>query len=300
MSIPSSQGSSHYRYQHRDLPDHEVHWRVNLRTNFRLWPEPTPNIQALLRCVGQPYDEEEFLREFERESESDAAAGAQPAAQRDARVVRNTLEALATLGLAVRDRNDVLELTPLGNQVFSFLGLHGEESLANEHNLELVAEPLIRGLSGITEVRAIWMLMRLADDRLSNEELNRAMRAVNRLSDVEEVAQRVLDARSADDPSRIGDRIYEPAKYGTDQASDQRKAMNPQFLLAGGGGIFVSVEPSERERRIEEWAAPLIDVALSQELPLLHASADMVTTDSLRARQISKYASLSPDLRAKG
>jgi hypothetical protein len=49
--------------------------------------------------------------------------------------------------------------------------------------------------------------------------------------------------------------------------------MNPQFLLAGGGGILITVDQTDGARRIPGWAAPLIDSALSQPpLLLLHAS----------------------------
>ena len=295
VSHPATTNNSFYQYQGSLLPDHEVVWDINLRTNLRLWPQPTPNIRALTRCAGCLYDEEAFLERFSDVEDSEEPTEDQSKTPRDTRSVRNTMEVLASAGLAIRDRSDVLVLTPLGQQVLSFLGLHGERKFANEHNIELAAQPMIRGLSGLAEVRAIWMLVRMSENRLSNEELNRSMKAIGQLSDVGAVAAKVLTARRQGNPSLIGDRLYEQSKYGAADETDQRKAMNPHFLLAGGGGIFLSVSHAQRE--LAEWAIPSIDSALQRELPLLNTSAAMVTTDTVRARQISAYAAVPHDVR---
>jgi hypothetical protein len=255
-------------------------WDLNLRANLRLWPKPSPNVAALVSFEGQPYDDEAIVME---------GAASNP------RAVRQTFEVLAQCGLAYRDRTsgDVLRLSPLGRNALSFLGIPEGRRFANEKNLRLVAGPLIRALAGIVECRAIWMLMRACEDKLSNEELNRAIARIATIVDVPETARDVMQARFQGDPSLIGPRSYDDSKYGTPEESDQRKAMNPQFLLAGGGGIFISVIQTEMMRAIEPWAAPLIDQALSGPRSAEHA--DVEASAVLRR---SRAAVLPPDLRA--
>jgi hypothetical protein len=106
---------------------------------------------------------------------------------------------------------------------------------------------------------------------LSNEELNRAMAALSDLSDVDFVAEKILRARANRDVTSIGDRLYKPDEFGTANESDQRKAMNPHFLLAGGGGLFIEFG-GEEMRRLALWAPQIMNRSLSEELPLEHAS----------------------------
>jgi hypothetical protein len=113
-----------------------------------------------------------------------------------------------------------------------------------------------------------------ADSQLSNEELNRCMARVERLSDVPAAAAAVLASRTASDPVLIGPRLYQDDEYGTTQENEQRKAMNPHFLLAGGGGWFIDVEPSDPYRRLPDWARGLLARELRSPGRLEHASTE--------------------------
>lgn len=256
-------------------------WDLNLRAILRLWPEPSPNVAALAAFDGQPYDEETILAAF-------------PASAANPRAVRQTFEALAQSALMYRDRSvgDQLRISPLGGNVLSFLGIVGERRFANAANLELVARPLIRALAAIVECRAIWMLMRACSDMLSNEELNRAIARIPTLAEVPAAAAAINKARLSGDPTEIGPREYEEAKYGGVNETDQRKAMNPQFLLAGGGGVFISLGHGNPMRRLEPWSIPWIDRALATEDGDGHA--DLERAAVLRR---SRAAGVPPDHR---
>jgi hypothetical protein len=178
--------------------------------------------------------------------------------------VRNTFEVLALSGLAYKSASDppLLLLTDLGQLAFGFLGLlAGIPSVANESNIHLVAHHQALALGAIPEIRAIWMLMRACDDRLSNEELNRAMSALASFSDIADVTRAVRDSRSTGHPEAIGDRIYENEKYGTDKATDQRKAINPLFLLCGGGGTIIDLGGADGFRMLRPASIPSIDIS---------------------------------------
>lgn len=259
------------------MPNFPVEWRTNLRTNLVLWPDVAPNIAALAAQDGAAYDETQLLAAF-------------PQAGTDGRAVRNTFEVLAVAGLAVRDGAPaVFRLTSFGRTVFSFLGVTGATRFLNAQNRHLLAELFIRALSSVVEYRAIWSLMRRTGDILSNEELNRAMAQIKYLDDVPLAADRVMDARRRNDVTLIGDRIYEPEKYVDPVGrADQRKAMTPLFQLAGGGKLFITLDD---DRRIEDWAVPMIDRRLAEPGPMLHAS-----TDADVSSLVSEYAAAPFDV----
>ena len=256
------------------MGDGATDWDINLRTNLRLWENPSPNIVSLVRAEGEIYDESSLLSAFPKKD------GKTPT---DTRAVRNTFEVLAHAGLMLRSGEPQrLKLSPLGRSVFSFLGAIGEGRFANQRNRELLAAPIIRAMSTIVEVRAIWALMRRTDNCLSNEELNRAMSAITEISQISDVGASILTSRLEADPTIIGERIYKAAEFGTEKENDQRKAMNPHFLLAGGGGLFISVGDGEM-RTIEPWAVDLIDDALAVPSPMLHASTDSSVVNAISA-----------------
>jgi hypothetical protein len=99
---------------------------------------------------------------------------------------------------------------------------------------------------------------------------------------VPQAADAIRQSRVVNDPTQIGPRLYEDAKFTT-APEDQRKAINPLFLLAGGGRIFMRMEDSRRI--LEEWACGMIDQALAQDLP-----DAVATTDPKVAQLMSEYA----------
>lgn len=253
------------------MPNFPLEWRTNLRTNLVLWPDVAPNIAALAAQDGALYDETQLLSHF-------------PQPSSDGRAVRNTFEVLALSGLLVRDGSPArLRLTEFGRAAFTFLGVIGQQRYLNAQNRHLLADLFIRALSTVVEYRAIWSLMRRTGDILSNEELNRAMTQIAYLDDVPSVAERVVEARRLGDVTHIGERLYEPEKYADPVGrADQRKAITPLFQIAGGGKLFITLDD---DRRIEDWAVPMIDRRLAESASMLHASTDTATT-----LLISEYA----------
>jgi hypothetical protein len=257
-------------------------WDTNLRANLVLWPKVVANIGALAQADGQPYVEEDLLKQFT------SLAPAATKAPTDSRAVRNTFEALALAGLAYKDASGppTFRLSDLGASVFTFLGVIGDKTFANGRNRRVLADAMIAGLSIVVEYRAIWMLFRKTNGLLSNEELNRAMGRIQYLEDIPLVADRVLEARQKKDPALIGSRFYKDDEFADEsKRSDQRKAMNPQFLLAGAGRLLIAMEDDSEFRRLEDWAIPVIDRRLDDPSMLIHAGTDEETV-----RLVSEHA----------
>lgn len=260
-------------------PRNEVVWDINLRANLRLWPEPLANIQSLAGAIGSPWDEIRIAQEYFHAREG-----------RDRRrAVRQTYEAMAYEGLVYRTSRGTLDATRLGAFVLTFLGLQGGRKYITETNRSVVSGPMIYGLSIITEVRVIWSLMRSLDNRLTNEELNRAMARIDTTNEVTSVAAAIRNSRQLQDVRVIGPRLYDDLGYGSTSENDQRKAMNPHFLLAGGGGLFIDLD--DRDRRLQPSTLDQIDGALRGNPMQVHAG-----TDSRTIHAISR-ASMAPTIR---
>src|ERR1041385_4845447 len=152
-------------------------WRTNLRTNLVLWPEVAPNIASLASRDGSTYNETDLLKHFPSEGGKKAPT--------DARAVRNTAEVLALAGLSYVEAGEPphFRLTDLGRATFSVLGVIGGKKPGKAENRRVLAASLIRALSSVAEYRAIWQLMRLTGDRLTNEELNRAIARMRYVED---------------------------------------------------------------------------------------------------------------------
>ena len=150
--------------------------------------------------------------------------------------------------------------------------------IGNHFNVHLLGRLFALGFACIAEYRAILQLMLHCDGRLSNEELNRAMSTVRSDVDIAEVASMVRAARSSDDPLLIGPRIYKDEQFGNPTTRpDQRKAMNPWFLLAGAGGVLIAFERDEEYRSIRPWARPLLAAALSAPVEVVSMEAANVS-----------------------
>jgi len=262
------------------MATHQLEWRTNFRANLYLWPEIAPNIRAVAECTGQKYDERAILAQF--------PTGKHAKQPKTTRSVRNAVESLSLVGLCYRTGapQDKLMLTKLGEVLFKFLGVGTSKPLINDKNRQLAAERSIAGLAVILEYRTIWKLMRLTGNRLTNDELNRAMRLMKTTANVEEAADRILEAREKGDLSLIGPYLY----TGRNKA-DQRKMINPWFLRAGGGRLFIWLPTpgsgsKSKFRHIEDWAVPMLDAwTKNSGLPSLHAS-----TDASCAQAISEHS----------
>lgn len=252
-----------------------LQWDTNLRGSLVLWPGVSHNIAVLVGFDGVIYDEDEFVKAMDRGS------GKTPT---DPRAVRNTFEVLAYSGIALRDPGGHLRLTPLGRCVMTFLGVAGPRTFVTTANRRLPAVLLVRALSQIAEIQAIWRLWLLTDNRLTNEELNRGIGAIADLDDVSSVAARVLDARAMGDVTLIGPRFYRDEDYGTAKENDQRKAMWPQFLLASCGGLLLA-DDGTQDRILPGWASDLLSSALRSRGPFrqMTTSAEHVFAASRQA-----------------
>jgi hypothetical protein len=276
-------------------------FNVGLRANLRLWPldEVSPAIRAIAQWDGRAFEQKELSRRIAEIQQGDGNADGATQLTKVAgtsRAARDALLVCRIASLAYVQEVDGVPLvrhTPLGQLVFSFLGLSpGGKCFANRGNLRLIAKPYIESLVAVRQYRAILQVMVGAGGQLTGDELNRAMAGLESGLYVQETARQILAYRAAGtvptwQPSKAYPRPEggvanaesagdapegEPteADAGDAQvagdAAGERKAMNPHFLLAGGGGLFISVRGDSAQRTVADWALPLLVRAL--EFPL--------------------------------
>ena len=245
---PSSPGS----------PGAVVDWDANFRGNLRLWPKPSQILSSIAALDGKLYNERDFLRYL--------PVGTEQKSPTDTKRVREPIECLQYAGLAIKDGTPlVFRLTDLGRYVFSLLAADGENPTLRNGNRALLANTLIRGLGIVVEYRIIWKLMRLVDNKLTNRELNLAMAMIHSEADANAAADAILRFRETGNQKWIGNVIYA-------DKTEERKAINPKFLLAGGGGTFITVERNDEYRRFPPSIVPVIDSVLEKPLRSVHIS----------------------------
>lgn len=249
-----------------------MEWRDSLRANLSLWPNLTANLAALSSCSGKTWDESKFLDAIKKETDiasktspslleevstelEDTELAGDGKVAKTSRTVRQTIEIMILAGLAYRHENNIFYLTRLGETLLDFLrvGPNGV-SLANPANVHLAGRLLIPGLLAVPEYRSIILLCAEVDGWITTEETNRAIRVMSLWpypeSDLlSKLASKIKAARDTNDVTKIGPRWYRDEDYGTSKASDQRKAVNPWLLLAGGGGLVLT-SGDQYERRV--------------------------------------------------
>lgn len=288
-----------------------MEWRDSLRANLSLWPNLTANLAALSSCSGKTWDESKFLEAIKKETDvasktatslledialesEDSELAADGKVAKTSRTVRQTIEIMILSGLAYRDEENLFHLTRLGETLLSFLriGPNGQ-SVANSANVHLAGRLLIPGLLAVPEYRSIVLLCAEVDGWITTEETNRAVRIMSMWSYPEanllsQLASKIKTARDSNDVTKIGPRWYRDEDYGTSKASDQRKAVNPWLLLAGGGGLVLT-SGDQYERRIHPL---LIDEVMlrsrSRSLPLPILNKNIVENSRTFAEAFSK------------
>jgi hypothetical protein len=256
-----------------------MEWRDALRANLSLWPNLAPNLAAIGLCAGENYSSDLFfeaLSSFEGQASIDLESAEESLAEAENsveatedsssiplqgkskkastdRTIRNTVEVMALGGLAFVEDESV-HLTRTGKTLLRFLSSrNGVPSIANNNNIHLAGKLLLPGLMAVPEYRAILMLIDSIDNYISPEELNRAIGVMIEWDYphealMAEMAIKIKQSRFHNDVASIGQRWYKNEDFGTVQASSQRKALNPWFLLSGGGGLVLQTEANSTRR----------------------------------------------------
>ena len=257
-----------------------MEFRESLRANLSLWPNLAPNLAAIGLCAGENYSAKLFFEALSKldgqvlaelegaeenmleavnlsgsvdDPEEFMASGKSKKKANTDRTIRNTVEVMALGGIAFVV-NESVHLTRTGRLLLEFLsGSNNRPPVANNNNLHLAGKLLLPGLMAVPEYRSVLMLVDSLDNFIFPEELNRAIKIMIEWDYphealVEEVVAKIKRSRASNDVVSIGQRWYKNEEYGTSQENSQRKALNPWFLLSGGGGLVLQTESTTARR----------------------------------------------------
>ena len=198
-------------------------WSCSFRSSYRLFPDPArspDNLDILLAAAGDTRDEVLAKLNY------DEARAAVPGAGPDAKRYRDARQLYRTVGLLYEEPiTRTLIITELGKAVARWrptvnkrnslvLGRHAAQALAACQ----LRNPTNEGRKYGADVEVfpfafIWRAMLALDNRISSDELNRAILKTQNETDLTAAIDAIRDARAAGDVTLLGaETVTEPAK----------------------------------------------------------------------------------------
>lgn len=193
----------------------ETVWTGSLHQTFRLLPDPSRNLRPFLESDGRTEDEVLDALPYEP-----ARARGRVATRPDARRYRDARQVYQTAGL-LYEVDGKVRVTELGQTVLRWLDLLNEGNapvLGGFAAYALAAcqlrDPTRAGQRYDESVEVfpflfIWRAMLALDDRISSEEMNRAMFKVTTEASLRDAIAVIRAAREEDDEEAMGDRVIE-------------------------------------------------------------------------------------------
>lgn len=269
-------------------------WNVARRQTFRLFPEPAEHLIAILKCDG--LTQEEALRELPYDA---ARAGAQTTGSPDPRRLRDLKELYAMVGLLYEDDSQRLRLTELGHTLRRFLPKLTQASapVLAERVAQSLAAARLRNPIGagrqydatvnVNPFQTIWRIMLACERRIDSEELNRAVFAVSKESDIPLMVERIAEYRESRNPAVLGNAVIPPGRAQNDRIIPWMSPASFGWLLfsdkrADPGGYYT----------VPDVMAPVLEYASRLVFPPM-------VTDSIEAyvTYLSRCAGVPRDLR---
>jgi hypothetical protein len=269
-------------------------WSAALHQTFRLLPEPSEHVRPFLESDGRT--PEEVLAALPYEPKR---AGAAPGAGPDPRRYRDGKHVYQMVGLLYEDEG-VVRVTELGKTVLRWL------EILNPANAPVLGAYAAYGLAACqlrNSTRAgggyadsvvvfpfnfIWRAMLALDDKISSEELNRAIFKVTSAAELDEAVDAIATARWADDETLLGNQVITGPR--------RNDRVVPWISLASFGYTLIADKSEDSERRyyrIRRGTKPVVDRAAR--IRLRHQEFGSVPE---YVEYLSKMAGLPPILSA--
>lgn len=229
-------------------------WSGSLHLSFRLLPTPSPSLKMFLEADGKsdvavlatlPYD-------AKRAKPGTGTGSPDPRRYRDGRQLYTMLgflyEEASTVHVTLLGRTVLEWLELLTEKNAPTLGLYAVRSLAAYQ----LRNPTAWGQKYDPSVEVfpfafIWRAMLALDDRISSDELNRA---IFRVTDEPSLVKAITDiraAREADDPDQMGEPVIEGDRVNDRIIPWVSMASFGYTLIADkGGGDFYCIRPEAR------------------------------------------------------
>jgi hypothetical protein len=269
----------------------EEQWGGSLHQTFRLLPKPSDNLQPFLESDGLHKDE--VLARLPYDA---ARAGDREADLPDPKRYRDGKQVYQTAGLLYEDDDGIVRVTDLGRATRRWIPIITEKNariLGRHAAYALAAAQLVNptgaGRKYNPELRVfpfafIWRAMLQLDDRISSDELNRALFKVRNEADLDKAIAVIAEAREAEDPELMGEETI----------SDVRKndRIIPWIALASFGWVLIA------DKQYGEYYSirPTTKGLLREASQLRRRHIDFPSADAY-IRHLSRGAALPADIR---
>jgi hypothetical protein len=210
-----------------------------------------------------------------------------------------------SFGFLLTDETNRLRLTPLGRAVRTLYGeVNRRIEGANDHLAKLAVGVLNRHLlrnpievgsypedSDLRPFRLIWRAMRLLDDKLHSEEMNRVIMKVNYRREEDAAIEYIRQARKQAGGFYDTKALALLGAPTVSEGAETKRRITPWFSRAGFGGLLISSEDDAQGfRRLVEKYKPLIDEALQADIPI---PAGALTSPGAYLRYLTEGPSLA-------
>lgn len=269
-------------------------WGGSLHQTFRILPKPAPQLRPFLEADG--LTPEEVLARIPYEP---ARAGDEGTGQPDPKRYRDCKQVFQTAGLLYEGDDKRLHVTELGQAVLRWLDIINERNIVifGRHAAYALAACQLRNPTGAGRDYAeefevfpfsyIWRAMLALEDRITSDELNRALFKVSNEGELHAAIESIRVAREAGTIETMGDETITGAR------KDDR--IIPWMSLASFGWTLINdkrADGADGAYRIPQRTRQL----LSEASQLRHRHREFSSTEEY-VRVISRSAALPKDLR---
>jgi hypothetical protein len=191
--------------------------------------------------------------------------------------IRTWKSTFENFGFLQTNEAGILSLTPLGRTTKElYQQLNEKIEGANDHLAKLAIEVLSRHRlknpveagnypddSDLHPMKAIWRAMRMLDNKIHWQEMNRVLLHLNYAREVEGAINHIREFRRLTG-GNYSERIDELGPAAVDDGPETRRRITPWFTRAGFGGLLVTSEDDAAGfRQLNHRYLPLIDQALA-------------------------------------
>lgn len=221
------------------MADTKKQWGGSLHQTFRLLPEPSSNLRPFLEADGLTSDELLAKLPYDKARAADPSKkGPDPKRYRDGKQVYQTA------GLLFEGDEKRVHVTTLGHAVLRFLEFVNPQNalILARHAAYALAACQLRNPTGagsqydgaieVWPFSFIWRAMLALEDKISSDELNRAMFKVRNEDDLCGAIETIREARAAGDITLLGDEVVTGA--------EKNDRIIPWIALASFGWTTIS------------------------------------------------------------
>ena len=268
-------------------------WGGSLHSTFRLLPEPAGHLAPFLESHGLHKDAVLAKLPYDA-TRAGAAAGSTP----DPRRYRDSRQVYQTVGLLYEDNDGNVRVTDIGVATLRWLDIVNEKNalILGRHAAYALSACQLRhpGRAGekydddvvVFPFAYVWRAMLALDDRISSNELNRAIFRVTSEDELMDAIERIAEARESGDESVLGDE--------TITGNSKNDRIIPWIALASFGWTLF---PDKRASGSEYYELPARSRDLIAEAAAIRRRHIEFDNISEYVGHISRAAALPPDMR---